>query len=135
MPERKSPPPRQAPGAGPSPTRSTGRRTRPLGTPRPAGLAGLGGSEGPAGVDLGPPESDPLGRMALYSSGERQTPALGLFIVECSSCRRETPLSPLQLARASLPFSIHLPIVKRYQSYMRCPACGRRTWLRVSLKL
>jgi hypothetical protein len=72
--------------------------------------------------------------MALYS-GDRASTPLGAFIVECSSCRRETPLSPVQLARASLPFSLHLPFVKRYQSYMLCPACGRRAWLRVSWRV
>jgi uncharacterized protein with PIN domain len=77
-----------------------------------------------------PPENDPLGKMALFSS-ERRPPALGTFLVDCSSCRRETPVNPMQLVRSTLPFSLHLPLVRRYHSFMRCPSCGRRTWVRI----
>jgi hypothetical protein len=94
---------------------------------------------GPSGADaegLIPPEPDPLGKMALYSgSGEARAPAYGTFLVECSSCKRETPVSPVQLVRAALPLSLHLPLLRRYSSYMRCPACGRRAWLRVTWRM
>ena len=44
-----------------------------------------------------PPEPDPLGKMALYSgAGEARPPAYGTFLVECSSCKRETPVAPLK---------------------------------------
>jgi hypothetical protein len=76
-------------------------------------------------------ERDPLGRMALFSSPEPEPPATGALLVECSSCLKETPVSPLDLIRAALPFSVHLPFVRRYHSYVRCPACGRRTWVRL----
>ena len=82
------------------------------------------------GAPAAPPERDPFGKMALFS-GERSQPALGTFLVDCSSCRRETPVSASQLVRSALPFSLHLPFVRRYHSFMRCPACGRRTWIRV----
>ncbi|MFN2543662.1 MAG: hypothetical protein ABR600_03690 [Actinomycetota bacterium] len=78
-----------------------------------------------------PPDRDPLGKMALFSS-EGARPALGTFLVDCSSCRRETPVSPLQLMRSAFPFSLHLPLLRRYHSLMRCPACGHRTWVRVA---
>ena len=55
----------------------------------------------------------------------------GTFLVDCSSCHRETPASPLQLARNAIPFSLHLPLVRKYHSFMRCPSCGRRTWVRI----
>lgn len=73
---------------------------------------------------------DPLGKMALFSA---ETPArpFGTLSVECSSCGRETPVSAVEAARAALPFSVHLPVIRRYHSLMRCPACGRRTWVRV----
>ena len=77
-----------------------------------------------------PPERDPLGKMALFSSGRPQ-PFAGTFLVDCSSCHRETPVSPVQLVRAALPLSVHLPLLRKYHSFMRCPACGRRTWVRV----
>ena len=78
---------------------------------------------------------DPFGRMALFSSTESEpdrTPTQRLA-VECSSCLAETAVSPFGLLTAALPVSVHLPFVKRYHSYMRCPACGRRTWLRLIL--
>ncbi len=72
-----------------------------------------------------------MGRMALFSEVEPEPPPSGTLFVECSSCLKETPVSPVALARAALPFSLHLPFVKTYPSLMRCPACGRRTWVRV----
>jgi hypothetical protein len=90
------------------------------GRPRPAALEGR----------------DPLGRMALYSDPEPEPdPAAAEFLLlECSACLAETPVSPLDLARAALPFSLHLPLVRRYHSFMRCPACGRRTWVRLRVR-
>jgi uncharacterized protein with PIN domain len=78
-----------------------------------------------------PPERDPLGKMALFSTaGSRR--AMGTFLVDCSSCRRETPVNPVDLVRSALPLSVHLPFVRKYHSFMRCPACGRRTWVRIA---
>jgi hypothetical protein len=79
-------------------------------------------------------DPDPLGKLSLYSSPEQRAPVLGTFVVECSACRRETPVHVADLVRAGIP-SIHLPLVKRYPSLMRCPACGRRTWVRVRWRL
>jgi len=92
------------------------------------------GAAGDEARSLVPPDPDPLGKMALYS-GEGRAPAYGTFLVECSSCKRETPLTALQLVRAALPLSVHLPLLRRYSSFMRCPACGRRAWLRVIWKV
>jgi hypothetical protein len=90
--------------------------------------------------DFGPAddldERDPMGRMALFSSTEPE-PAPGrtdVLVLECSSCLTESPVSPSGLLRAALPLSVHLPFVKRFHSYMRCPACGRRTWLRLLVR-
>jgi len=77
-------------------------------------------------------DRDPLGRMALFSEPEPEPEGAGSpLALECSSCLAETPVSVFGLARATLPFSIHLPLLRRYHSLMRCPACGRRTWMRV----
>jgi len=70
--------------------------------------------------------------MALFSEPEPEATGSPLAL-ECSSCLAETPVSVFGLARATLPFSIHLPLLRRYHSLMRCPACGRRTWMRVRL--
>jgi len=83
----------------------------------------------PAGRAL-PPERDPLGKMALFS-GEGRPSVAGTFLVDCSACRRETPVSFQQLVRAAFPLSLHLPLLRKYHSFMRCPACGRRTWVRI----
>jgi hypothetical protein len=93
------------------------------------------GAPGSAHLPPGqPPERDPLGKMALYSS-ERRNPPLGSLLIECSACRRETPVSPVDLVRAGLPISVHLFLIRRYPSFMRCPACGRRTWVRIRWRL
>jgi hypothetical protein len=76
-------------------------------------------------------ERDPLGKMALFST-DRPAHTYGTLLIECSACRRESPVSVSQLVRSAFPFSLHVPLVKRYHSLMRCPACGRRTWVRVS---
>jgi hypothetical protein len=77
---------------------------------------------------------DPYGKLALFS-GDRPSSPLGSFFLECSDCRRETPVSVLELVRAALPVSVHLPFLRHYHSLMRCPACGRRTWLRLHWQL
>jgi uncharacterized protein with PIN domain len=79
-------------------------------------------------------ERDPLGKMALFSEIEPQEPATGWLWIECSSCLKETSVSPLNLVKATLPFSFHLPFRRPYHSFMRCPACGKRTWVRVTLR-
>ena len=80
-------------------------------------------------------ERDPLGRAALYSSGpKRPEPAFGTFLLECSACRRETPVTAGDLIRLGIP-SLHLPFLRRFPSLMRCPACGRRTWLRIHWRI
>jgi hypothetical protein len=78
--------------------------------------------------------SDPEGRRALYSVAD-QSPSLGAATVECSSCESTSVVTPRRLIGLAAP-SVHLPLVKRgYSSWMRCPACGKRTWVRVRLRL
>jgi hypothetical protein len=92
---------------------------------------------------------DAQGKRALFSSAEEPSPpGLGTVLVECSRCRQGTVLGVLPAVRASIP-GIHLGLrvghgehVKvlavlkpDYPNYARCPACGRRGWLRVTLQL
>jgi uncharacterized protein with PIN domain len=79
-------------------------------------------------------ERDPLGRMALFSDVEPEAPATNRAVLECSACLKETPASLRTVAKAALPFSVHLPFARRYPSFMRCPACGRRTWMRLLVR-
>jgi hypothetical protein len=77
---------------------------------------------------------DPQGRQALYSTSE-QPPAPGAVTVECSSCHEVSLVTPRQLVTLALP-SVHLPVLRRdHPSWMRCPACSRRTWVKVRITL
>jgi len=78
-------------------------------------------------------DRDPMGRMALFSDIEPQAPPSAL-VIECSSCLKATPVSPLDVLKSALPVSFHLPFVKHHHSFMRCPACGHRTWVRLAYR-
>lgn len=73
-------------------------------------------------------EPDPLGKRALFSAGAARQGPFGTLALECSSCKRESPIRFRDIPRLALPFSITVP--RRYHSYMKCPGCGRRTWMR-----
>lgn len=89
---------------------------------------------GAATVSSGPAAVDAEGKRALFST-EPPVPALGSVTVECSGCGATSVLSLRQAVRAALP-SLHLPLVRgRYSSWMRCPACGRRRWVRARVRL
>lgn len=74
------------------------------------------------------------GRRALFST-EPPIPALGSVAVDCSTCGETTVIGVRQALRAALP-SVHLPMIKKgHSSWMRCPACGLHTWVKVSVRL
>jgi hypothetical protein len=78
--------------------------------------------------------SDPQGRRSLYSVAG-QPPALGAVTVDCSSCQRISAVTPRQLLWLAVP-SLHLPLIRRrHPSWLRCPACHKRTWVRLSVRL
>jgi uncharacterized protein with PIN domain len=86
--------------------------------------------------EAGPPVAgrDAEGKRALFSS-TATAPAFGSVTIECSSCGAETVLSATTWLRAAVP-SLHLPLLrKRYPSWMRCPACHRRTWVHPHIRL
>lgn len=77
---------------------------------------------------------DVHGKRALFS-GTSAAPSFGAVTVECSRCGQESVLTPARWLRAALP-SLHLPLVKRHHSsWMRCPACGTRTWVSVRFRV
>ena len=123
-------------GSGVRPVRAGLDRIKPRVAPvAPDAAATAEPAASPADLDQAAGDRDPLGRAALYSSSNEQAqPALGTFLVECSACRRETPVVAGDLVRLGIP-SLHLPFVKRFPSLMKCPACGRRTWVRVRWRL
>jgi hypothetical protein len=85
------------------------------------------------GASRRPASADADGKRALFSPTHAR-PAAGTVTVECSACGVRTPLAPLQAARVVVP-GLHLPLPRRHASYLRCPACGHRTWCRVRLRL
>ena len=85
-------------------------------------------------LSAAPPFVDVEGKRALFSQTSAP-PAMGAVTIECSECGAESVLTPTQWIRASVP-SVHLPFVKkRYPSWMRCPACRRRTWVRARFRV
>ena len=79
---------------------------------------------------------DQDGKRALFSvAAPPQTSAFGSVTIHCRSCGEQSVLSAWQGLRAALP-SIHLPILRRdHPSYLRCPACGHFSWVRLSVRL
>ncbi|MGQ0846046.1 MAG: hypothetical protein ACT4QF_18125 [Sporichthyaceae bacterium] len=77
------------------------------------------------------------GKEALFSA---QAPPiggvpLGALTVSCSSCRVTTTVTLMRAVFAAIP-SVHLFLLRRsYPSWMQCPACDRRTWVRLSVKM
>jgi len=90
------------------------------------------------------------GKRALFSSSspEPERQSLGSVAVECGRCAERTVLSPGAAVRAAIP-SLVLGVVvghgerestiglrrSRYGAFLRCPACGERTWTRLTIRL
>ncbi len=80
----------------------------------------------------GPTDHD--GRGALWSDVVA-APSVGAVTITCSSCQERSVVGLRAAARAAIP-SLHLPYLRRdHGSFMLCPACGRRTWVRLGLHL
>ncbi|MBV9870168.1 MAG: hypothetical protein JO214_06070 [Frankiaceae bacterium] len=92
---------------------------------------------------------DAEGKRALFSSAsETASPGVGSALVECSRCEERTVMGLGKALRASLP-SLHLGFrlghgdnVRTvsffrhdYPTYMRCPACGRPSWVRLTFQI
>jgi hypothetical protein len=92
---------------------------------------------------------DAEGKRALFSATiEAERPSLGSVLVECSRCDERTVLGLAQALRAAWP-SLHLALRlghghdvtvlgisgRDYPSYLRCPACGRPSWVRFTVQL
>jgi hypothetical protein len=78
-------------------------------------------------------EPDPMGKAALFSISAPRPGPLGTLALECSRCRRETPVRIRDFVRLSFPVALHRP--RKFHSLMRCPSCGRRTWLRAHWRI
>ncbi|HEY4376733.1 MAG TPA: hypothetical protein VGM93_06225 [Acidimicrobiales bacterium] len=67
------------------------------------------------------------GKDALYSTGRRET---GTVVVACSACEARTRINLTDLGMRLATMSVWLPI-RKHSHWMRCPACGNRTWCHV----
>lgn len=99
-----------------------------------------------------PSSHDTQGKRALFSSSspEAELPGpAGSVTLECSRCGDRTALSPAAAVRAAFP-SLMLSIGigrgerestvgvlrrRRYGAFLRCPACGRGSWTRLTVRL
>jgi hypothetical protein len=99
-------------------------------------------------------QHDVEGKRALFSSSEapvkesRVSPTGSGVSIDCSRCARHTLLSPTAALRAAFP-ALHLSVGvrrgdrettvgllrRRHGSWLRCPACGRGSWVRVTVSL
>jgi len=92
---------------------------------------------------------DAEGKRALFTSAsDVAQPGIGSALIECSRCQARSVLRPMQAIRAMLP-SLHLGfrighgddvrslrLLKRdYPTYMRCPECGRPSWVRFTVQV
>lgn len=81
-----------------------------------------------------PTQTDNEGKRALFSTSAPK-PAFGSVTVECASCDATSVLSPSQAGRL-LMTTVHAPGLRRHHvSWVRCPACGRRSWSRLKLRV
>lgn len=97
-----------------------------------------------------PAQHDNEGKRALFSSTapEADVPSVGSVTVECSRCHEVTVLGPSAAMRTALPsllLSIGLGrgdhestvglVRRRHGAFLRCPACGRGSWTRLTVRL
>lgn len=97
---------------------------------------------------VAPVVADAEGKRALFSSVEHERPLGSGILIECSRCGETTRLTPAAALRAAFP-AFHLSVVvgrgdkestlglfrRKYGSWLRCPACGRGAWTRVTIRL
>ena len=106
------------------------------------GGAGPGGTGGPSASG-----SRAAGKHALFSGattadrsteeapttlGGTPTSRAGPITVSCSSCGTSCRVGIIEFLRLQFPFGAWLPR-RRFDRWMTCPACRRRTWTSVTL--
>jgi hypothetical protein len=76
-----------------------------------------------------PKAPDPQGKAALFSGQARDD---GPLVVECSGCTQTTRVGFARLARLAFPIAPTNPL-RYYHTWMRCPSCNRRNWVKVRM--
>lgn len=86
----------------------------------------------PVVADAGAARPDPQGKQALFSGAENP-PSLGSVALDCPKCHRRSVVSVAHYAKLSAT-GVHAPVPGRgYKAWLKCPACGTRAWVRVTL--
>ncbi|MCA1839267.1 MAG: hypothetical protein ABR507_03590 [Actinomycetota bacterium] len=75
----------------------------------------------------GPREVDAQGKAALFSKESRHD---GSLLIECSTCGAHTRVTPAKLLVLALPVNLTIPF-KYHHTWLKCPACLTRTWVRI----
>ena len=71
--------------------------------------------------------TDPQGKSALFSGEPRLD---GRFILECSGCGRASRVGARKILQLALPVNLTIPF-RYHHTWMKCPACEERTWVRI----
>lgn len=74
------------------------------------------------------PDRDQRGKEALYSTAPGAVPSSQVLVI-CERCDIESGISVVGLLKALKPPFLWNPVSGRL--WTRCPACDRRSWLRV----
>jgi hypothetical protein len=93
---------------------------------------------------------DAEGKRALFSATdpEADVPSIGAVTIDCSRCGERTVMSPVAAALAAFPSLLlsvtvgrgeresTVGVVRReHGAFLRCPACGRGSWTRLTIRL
>ena len=86
-----------------------------------------------AGDEPATESMDVQGKAALYSR-EPVNPPLGSVLITCSGCNQASVVPYARAVQLALP-SVHLLGLRRdHPSWMSCPSCGQRQWVKVRLR-
>jgi hypothetical protein len=93
---------------------------------------------------------DAEGKRALFSATgpEADVPTIGSVTIDCARCGERTVMSPVAAAWAVFPSLLltvtigrgdkesRLGLFRRdHGAFLRCPACGRGSWTRLTIRL
>lgn len=93
---------------------------------------------------------DVEGKRALFSATdpEADVPSIGAVSIDCSRCGERTVMSPVAAAVAAFPSLLLSVTVGRgdrestvgllrrdHGAFLRCPACGRGSWTKLTIRL
>ena len=74
-------------------------------------------------------------RLRVLFSPPDVEPVLGGISISCSRCGATEVVSLTHFARLALP-SLHVPVLRgEHPSFIRCPACNRRSWVKLEIRL